>query len=306
MQSYWSELFGKHWAGNCASTWNRQPTCRALVHRAKSGEGVKKKQLYTAQPAHALPALRFLFFFFITPPCGHSCDCTDEAAARPETSSLWPPSSFVTGTIWSFRGREWKCSESKRGADNRRDWVREAGMRGVKEINKKWWRRWENIWSEPHLLPAPIASPQNKLQRCFQGLAPPFSSRNRWKSSHLTVPPCKRLSLFIQNVKIGKFQYSCACRNVRLFPCFGSFYLTFHFPLKQKKKTRARDNEVHVGDCTSFNETCFFQCRSELTTCLIISSPPTLQNQTGLCRRKKKKIKAYYFFFCQFSISSLF
>lgn len=56
----------------------------------KGGDGVKKKQQKNSVAGTCTPYNPF----FITPPCGHSCDCTDEAAARPETlvCDLFPPS----------------------------------------------------------------------------------------------------------------------------------------------------------------------------------------------------------------------
>lgn len=57
------------------------------VQRVEMGLKNKKKKQH-GRHMHSLQSV------FITPPCGHSCDCTDEAAARPETlvCDLLPPS----------------------------------------------------------------------------------------------------------------------------------------------------------------------------------------------------------------------
>lgn len=103
----------------------------------------RKKNLPRYMHAQSSRHMHCIRSVFITPPCGHSCDCTEEAAARPETLVVWPLSSLVTRSMWSFRGREWKCSKSKRRGHNRGI---ESRRRECAELNqwKKLWELWEN------------------------------------------------------------------------------------------------------------------------------------------------------------------
>lgn len=66
------------------------------VQRVERGlkETNKKKNCHAALYTQHSRHMHYLHSVFITPPCGHSCDCTDETAARPETwvCDLLPPS----------------------------------------------------------------------------------------------------------------------------------------------------------------------------------------------------------------------
>lgn len=137
VQSYWSELFGRQ----RAQAANSEPitmTARGTVNLhtehwctvQKGGDGVKKNKTKKKQHSRHMHSLQSVFY--------HTSLWSQLwlhrwGGCKTWDFSLWPLSSFVTGTIWSFRDGEWKCSESKRRGYNKRI---ESRRRGCAELNK--------------------------------------------------------------------------------------------------------------------------------------------------------------------------